>query len=183
MAVAAPGHAAGSRSGAPSEAEKSSSEEAPRFVGLTPLEIIPEPLATPDPAGAFRAAVEKKNSQLGAVLEDTSITLEGKVVRILLDPPSTIVEKRLAEPAVARVLEDAALKVVGRGAKVVVENASPPGGDLTAAAAAADPAMLEKEHLRHKVASDERVKKMMDLFGGEIADVKRDDGSGRPKGR
>ena len=183
VAVAAPGHAAGSRSGAPSEAEKSSSEEAPRFVGLTPLEIIPEPLATPDPAGAFRAAVEKKNSQLGAVLEDTSITLEGKVVRILLDPPSTIVEKRLAEPAVARVLEDAALKVVGRGAKVVVENASPPGGDLTAAAAAADPAMLEKEHLRHKVASDERVKKMMDLFGGEIADVKRDDGSGRPKGR
>ncbi|MEO8055807.1 MAG: AAA family ATPase, partial [Acidobacteriota bacterium] len=170
-----------------SEAEGSSSssspDEPPRFVGLTPLEIIPEPLATPDPAGAFRAAVEKKNSQLGAVLEDTSITLEGKVVRILLDPPSTIVEKRLAEPAVARVLEEAALKVVGRGAKVVVENASPPGGDLTAAAAAADPAALEKEHLRHKVATDERVKKMMDLFGGEIADVKRDDGSGRPKGR
>jgi DNA polymerase-3 subunit gamma/tau len=183
-AVAVPGAATGSRSGAPSEAvDSSSSEEAPRFVGLTPLEIIPEPLDTPDPAGAFRAAVEKKNSQLGAVLEDTSITLEGKVVRILLDPPSTIVEKRLAEPAVARVLEDAALKVVGRGAKVVVENASPPGGDLTAAAAAADPATLEKEHLRHKVATDERVKKMMDLFGGEIADVKRDDGSGRPKGR
>ena len=185
-AVALPGAATGSRSGAPSEAENSSSsssDDPPRFVGLTPLEIIPEPLNTPDPAGAFRAAVEKKNSQLGAVLEDTSITLEGKVVRILLDPPSTIVEKRLAEPAVARVLEDAALKVVGRGAKVVVENASPPGGDLTAAAAAADPAALEQEHLRHKVASDERVKKMMDLFGGEIADVKRDDGSGRPKGR
>ncbi len=71
----------------------------------------------------------------------------------------------------------------GRGAKVVVENASPPGGDLTAAAAAADPAALEQEHLRHKVAADERVKKMLDLFGGEIADVKRDDGSGRPKGR
>ncbi|MBK9062057.1 MAG: DNA polymerase III subunit gamma/tau [Acidobacteria bacterium] len=185
VAVATPKHEAHGRVPMPSEAENSSSssEEVPRFVGLTPLEIIPEPLATPDPAGAFRAAVEKKNSQLGAVLEDTSITLEGKVVRILLDPPSTIVEKRLAEPAVARVLEEAALKVVGRGAKVVVENASPPGGDLTAAAAAADPAALEKEHLRHKVASDERVKKMMDLFGGEIADVKRDDGSGRPKGR
>ncbi len=183
-AAAPPGAAMGSRSGAPSEAEdSSSSEDVPRFVGLTPLEIIPEPLDTPDPAGAFRAAVEKKNSQLGAVLEDTSITLEGKVVRILLDPPSTIVEKRLAEPAVLRVLEDAALKVVGRGARVVVENASPPGGDLTAAAVAADPAALEQEHLRHKVASDERVKRMMDLFGGEIADVRRDDGSGRPKGR
>ncbi len=60
---------------------------------------------------------------------------------------------------------------------------APPGGDLTAAAAAADPASLEREHLRNKVATDERVKKMMELFGGEIADVKRDDGSARPKGR
>jgi hypothetical protein len=33
------------------------------------------------------------------------------------------------------------------------------------------------------VESDERVKKMMDMFGGEIAEVKRDDGSGRSKGR
>jgi hypothetical protein len=166
-----------------SEAENSSSDEAPRFVGLTPLEIIPEPLATPDPAGAFRAAVEKKHAQLGAVLEDTSIALEGRVVRILLDPPSKVVEKRLAEAAVAKVLEDAAIAVLGRGARVVVESASPPGGDLTAAAAAADPATLEKEHLRHKVENDDRVKKMMDMFGGEIADVKRDDGSGRSKGR
>ncbi len=182
-AVASPKHAASGRPPSPSEAESSSSDEPPRFVGLTPLEIIPEPLATPDPAGAFRAAVEKKHAQLGAVLEDTSITLEGKAVRIFLDPPSTVVERRLAEAAVAKVLEDAAIAVLGRGARVVVESASPPGGDLTAAAAAADPAALEKEHLRHKVASDERVKKMMDMFGGEIADVKRDDGSGRPRGR
>ncbi len=184
-AAASSRHAAVSRSGAPSEAEdsSSSSDEPPRFVGLTPLEIIPEPLDTPDPAGAFRAAVEKKHAQLGAVLEDTSITLEGKVVRILLDPPSKVVERRLAETAVAKVLEDAAIVVLGRGARVVVESAAPPGGDLTAAAAAADPAALEKERLRQRVTTDERVRKMMDMFGGEIADVKRDDGSGRSKGR
>lgn len=175
----------GSRSGAPSEAEDfpSSSDEAPRFVGLTPLEIIPEPLDTPDPAGAFRAAVEKRHAQLGAVLDDASVSLDGKVVRIVLDPPSVVIEKRLAEPAVAKVLADAAVSVLGKGGRVVVESVAPPGGDLTAAAAAADPAALEKEHLRHKVATDERVKKMMDLFGGEIADVRRDDGASRPKAR
>ncbi len=184
VAAAPPRHAAPGRPPSPSEAEKSSSsDDTPRFVGLTPLEIIPEPLATPDPAGAFRAAVEKRHAQLGAVLDDASVSLEGKVVRILLDPPSVVVEKRLAEPAVAKILEEAAVSVVGRGGRVVVESAAPPGGDLTAAAAAADPAALEKEHLRHKVATDERVKKMMDLFGGEIADVKRDDGASRPKGR
>ena len=167
--------------GARSEAENSS--DVPRFVGLTPLEIIPDAVPTPDPAGAFRAAVEKKHSQLGAVLEDASIRLEGKDVLISLDPPSIVTEKRLAEPAMAKVLEEAAIAVLGKGAKVTVESVAPPAGDLTAAAAVADPKTLEREHLKMKVASDERVKRMMDLFGGEIADVKRDGGPDRAKGR
>ena len=182
--VAAPSaqHAAGSRAGVPSEAEDPSSD-VPRFVGLTPLEIIPDPVPTSDAAGAFRAAVEKKHSQLGAVLDDASIRLEGKEVLISLDPPSIVTEKRLAEPAMAKVLEEAAIAILGKGAKVTVEGVSPPAGDLTAAAAVADPRTLEREHLKMKVATDERVKRMMDLFGGEIADVKRDGGPDRAKGR
>jgi len=168
--------------GARSEA-KDSSSDVPRFVGLTPLEIIADPVETPDPAGAFRAAVEKKHSQLGAVLEDASIRLDGKTVWISLDPPSVVTERRLAEPAMAKVLEEAAVAVFGRGARVAVESVSPPAGDLTAAAANADPQTLEREHLKMKVATDERVKRMMDLFGGEIADVKRDGGPDRAKGR
>jgi DNA polymerase-3 subunit gamma/tau len=175
-------HESGSRSGAHSETEDSSSD-VPRFVGLTPLEIIADPVETPDPAGAFRAAVEKKHSQLGAVLEDASIRLEGKTVRISLDPPSVVAERRLAEPAMAKVLEEAAVAVLGRGARVAVESVSPPAGDLTAAAANADSQTLEREHLKMKVATDERVKRMMDLFGGEIAEVKRDGGPDRAKGR
>ncbi|MDL2719198.1 MAG: AAA family ATPase, partial [Acidobacteriota bacterium] len=181
-AAAPPRHEAGGRFPSRSETEDPSSSE-PRFVGLTPLEIVPEPLSTPDPAGAFRAAVEKKHSQLGAVLDDASIRLEGKTVLVFLDPPSPVTERRLAEPAMAKVLEEAALAVLGRGARVVVESVSPPAGDLTAAAANADPETLEKEHLKMKVATDERVKRMMDLFGGEIADVKRDGGPDRAKGR
>ena len=183
-AIAPPRHEAGSRHPLPSETEDpSSSSDVPRFVGLTPLEIVSEPLSTPDPAGAFRAAVEKKHSQLGAVLEDASIQLEGKTVRISLDPPSVVTERRLAEPAMLKVLEEAAVAVLGRGARVAVESVSPPAGDLTAAAANADPQTLEREHLKMKVATDERVKRMMDLFGGEIADVKRDGGPDRAKGR
>jgi hypothetical protein len=165
----------------PSEAEVSS--DVPRFVGLTHLEVIPDPVATSDLAGAFRAAVEKKHSHLGAVLDDASIRFEGKDVLVSLDPPSVIAERRLAEPAMAKVLEDAAVAVLGRGAKVTVESVAPPAGDLTAAAAVADPEALEKDHLKMKVAADERVKRMMDLFGGEIAEVKRDGGPDRAKGR
>ncbi len=182
-ASAPPKHGAHRGHGVPSEAEDSSSSDVPRFVGLTPLEIIPDLVATPDPAGAFRAAVEKKHSQLGAVLEDASIWLEGKSVRISLDPPSVVTERRLAESAMAKVLEEAAIAVLGRGATVTVESVAPPAGDLTAAAAAADPEALEREHLKMKVATDERVKRMMELFGGEIADVKRDGGPDRAKGR
>ncbi len=183
-AAAAAKHGSGSRHPSPSETEdSSSSSDVPRFVGLTPLEIVPEPLSTPDPAGAFRAAVEKKHSQLGAVLDDASIRFEGKTVLVFLDPPSPVAERRLAEPAMLKVLEEAAVAVLGRGARVAVESVSPPAGDLTAAAENADPQTLEREHLKMKVATDERVKRMMDLFGGEIADVKRDGGPDRAKGR
>jgi len=182
VAAALPKHEVAGRHGSHSETEDPSSD-VPRFVGLTPLEIVPEPFATPDPAGAFRAAVEKKHSQLGAVLDDASIRLDGKTVLVFLDPPSAVTERRLAEPAMAKVLEEAAVAVLGRGARVAVESVSPPAGDLTAAAANADPETLEREHLKMKVATDERVKRMMDLFGGEIADVKRDGGPDRAKGR
>jgi DNA polymerase-3 subunit gamma/tau len=146
----------------------------PRFVGLTPLEIEPEPLDVPDPGGAYRAEVEKRHATLGAVLEDASIRVEGKSVRIVLDPPSPEIEKRLAEPAVRKVLEEAAVALLGRRADVSVEGVMPPAGDLTAAAAAADPAALERENLRKRAAQDEKMKKVIDLFGGEIVDVKHD---------
>lgn len=151
-------------------------EAAPRFVGLTPLEIVPDPEATPDPAGAFRAEVEKRHGQLGAVLEDASVRVDEKTIRIVLDPPSVLIERRLAEPAMAKVMNEAALAVLGRGSRVVVESAEPADGNLTAAAAAADPAVLEKEHLKKTVLADDRVRRMLDLFGGEIADVRRDEG-------
>jgi hypothetical protein len=144
-------------------------------VGLTPLEIEPDPIEAPDPAGAFRAEVEKRHSTLGAVLEDASVRIEGKSVRIVLDPPSPVTERRLAEAGMRKVLEEAAVTLLGKRAEVVVESAMPPAGDLTAAAAAADTAALERENLRKRAAQDEKVKKMLDLFGGEIVDVKRDD--------
>jgi hypothetical protein len=158
-----------------SASEAKDSSDSPRFVGLTPLEIEPDPIPAPDAAVAFRVAVEKKHSQLAAVLEDTSIRVEGKIVRIVLDPPSAATERRLAEPAMARVLDEAAVAVLGRGARASVESIGPAGGDLTAAAASADPVKLEKENLKQRVASDERVKRMMDMFGGEISEVRRDD--------
>jgi len=151
-------------------------EETPRFVGLTPLSIEPDPFPSPDPAAAFREQVEKRNSALAAALEESMIRLEGKTVHILLDPPNPVLERRLAEPLVRKSLEEAAAAVMGRGASVVVEGAVPSGGDLAAAAAAADPKVLEKENLRKRAASDERVQKVLDLLGGQIVDVRKDEG-------
>jgi DNA polymerase-3 subunit gamma/tau len=150
--------------------------ESPRFVGLTPLEPAePEPLPVADAAVAFREAVEKRHGNLGAALEDVSVTVEGKLVRLVLDPPSPPLAKRLAEAAMKKVLDEAAVAVLGPKASTVVESAEPAGGDLTAAAAAADPAKLERENLKKRAAADDRVKKILELFDGEIADVKPDE--------
>ena len=158
-----------------SSSRKAEESPAPRFVGLTPLEIEPAPLDVPDPAAAFRAEVERRHSTLGAALEDASVRIDGKDVRIVIDPPNPEMEKRLSEAAMRKVLEEAAIGLLGKHANVLVEGAMPPAGDLTAAAAAADPATLEKEHLKKRAAQDEKVRKMLELFGGEIVDVKRDD--------
>ena len=172
-------HANGAAMPAPSSPPRKplveSSPAVPRFVGLTPLEIEPEPLTTPDPGGAFRAEVEKRHGTLGAVLEDASIRIEGKFVKVVLDPPSPEMEKRLAEPAMRKVMEEAAVALLGKRAQVFVEGAMPPAGDLTAAAAAADPAALEVENLKKRAAQDEKMRRVLDLFGGEIVGVKRDD--------
>lgn len=150
--------------------------EAPRFVGLTPLEVAePEPEAPADAATAFREAVEKRHGNLGAALEDVSVVVEGRVVRLVLDPPSPPLAKRLGEPAMKKVLDEAAVAVLGAKAAVTVESAEPAGGDLNAAAAAADPATLERENLRKRAAADERVKRILDMFDGEIAEVKPDE--------
>ena len=162
---------------APTPAAKApAAPEAPRFVGLTPLEVAePEPEAPVDAATAFREAVEKRHGNLGAALEDVSVVVEGRVVRLVLDPPSPPLAKRLGEPAMKKVLDEAAVAVLGAKAAVVVESAEPAGGDLNAAAAAADPATLERENLRKRAAADERVKKILDMFDGEIAEVKPDE--------
>jgi len=94
-------------------------------------------------------------------------------VRIVVDPPNPALERRLGEAHMKKTLDEAAVVVFGRSATVSVEGASPARGDLTAAAANADPEKLERELLKQRVASDEHVRKMLDLFGGEITDVRR----------
>ncbi len=164
------------RSTAPGPLPAAPVSDSPRFVGLTPLEAVePEPEAVADSITAFREAVEKRHSNLGAALEDVSVSIEGKTVRLVLDPPSPPLAKRLGEPAMKKVLDEAALAVLGSKARVTVESAEPAGGDLTAAAATADPGRLERENLKNRAAADERVRKILDLFGGEIADVKPDE--------
>ncbi len=150
--------------------------EAPRFVGLTPLEVAePEPAAVADSVAAFREAVDKRHSNLGAALEDVSVSIDGRTVRLVLDPPSPPLARRLGEPAMKKVLDEAALAVLGPKALVTIESAEPAGGDLTAAAAAADSGTVERENLRNRATSDERVRKILDLFDGEIAEVKPDE--------
>jgi len=173
---AAPRPDAPARRAAPPEPRAAAAPETPRFVGLTPLEAAdPEPEAVGDATTAFREAVEKRHANLGAALEDVSVVVDGRTFRLVLDPPSPPLARRLAEPAVRKVLEEAAVAVLGPKALVAVESGEPAGGDLTAAAESADPEKLERENLKKRAAADERVRKILEVFDGEIADVKPDE--------
>lgn len=132
--------------------------------------IESEPAAYPDPSGAFQKAVESRHPQLGAVLEDAEVKIERDTKVVLLLVRDTATAKRLAEPAMKRVLDEAAAAVLGRGVSVGVESAPSP------TATATDPKEVENSALRSRAAGDEHVRRLLDLFGGEIAEVRRDDG-------
>ena len=161
--------------GAPAVSRKAVPEDAPSapvFNGLRAQDV--EAPAAADPATAFRHLVEKRQVQLAAVLEDAAIRVEGKAFRIVLDASAAGAEKRLLEPSMKRILDESAAAVLGRGASVVVEGAPV----VATAAPAPGPEARERDALRARVASDERVKKMLDLFDGEITEVRADRGRG-----
>jgi DNA polymerase-3 subunit gamma/tau len=158
----------------PQETAADSREEppVPEFLGLAPLELEPVPPA--DPAAGYRAEIEKRHAHLGAALEEVSIRIEGREIRFYLDPPNPVLERRLGESSMKKILEEAATAVLGKGYRITIESAEPAAGDLKSAASASDPATLEKEHLRKLAEKDERVQKILDLFDGELLDVRRD---------
>ncbi|MCC6130813.1 MAG: DNA polymerase III subunit gamma/tau [Acidobacteria bacterium] len=174
-ALPAPVASAGTSSLAlPADKDTNASPAGPvqAFTGLAPLELEPVPPA--DPAASYRAEIEKRHAHLAAALEEVSIRVEGKNLRLFLDPPNPVLERRLLEPAMRKVLDDAALAILGKGFRIQVESAEPAAGDLKSEAKNSDPASLEKEHLRRLAEKDERVQKILDLFDGEILEVRRD---------
>lgn len=80
-----------------------------------------EELVDVGPCARFRAEVETRNAHLACVLDGALITVDGDEVLITLSPPNPVLERRLSEPLMRKVLESAAAAVVGPGPRIVVE--------------------------------------------------------------
>lgn len=89
------------------------------FTPSTPVRVdLPSVIIPKDPIAAFRAEVEKRHPQLGAVLEDSTILARGKTIQIDLEPTSVLIARRLMEPRFLEILAAAALAVFGTGARI-----------------------------------------------------------------
>ncbi|MBL8113708.1 MAG: DNA polymerase III subunit gamma/tau [Acidobacteria bacterium] len=168
---AAPKAAPVPRPAAPAAPSAPAPAAEPAFEGLAPLDLTPDRPA--DPVATFRAAVDQAHTQLGAVLEDADVTVSGSIVTIRLHQADPKMAARLREPNMGKVLEKAAVSILGKAARVaiVIPEAAAP-----ADVKKADPKAVAKAELTKEVESDAALRRVRDLFGAEVVDIKRDGG-------
>ncbi len=141
----------------------------PAFEGLAPLDLTPDRPA--DPVATFRAAVDHAHTQLGAVLEDADVVVSGNIVTIRLHQADPKMAARLREPNMGKVLEKAAVSILGKTARVAIVIP-----EAVAEVSKTDLKAVAKAELKKEVESDAALRRVRDLFGAEVVDIKRDGG-------
>ncbi len=143
--------------------------------GATPPVAAPPRRPPGDPAKEIAALVrhfKDKDPRFARFLDlARSLTIDGDKLIAALEPGIAFDE--LKEPESEKRIGDAALAVLGRmlALKLVVAAPGPPGSKKAAKAEPpADPAQIRA--MRSKALEDPVVRQALDLFGGEVVEVK-----------
>jgi len=155
----------------------------PRFVALVPVE--PEPA---DPSGAFAAPaggdpVERFHEILGArrmvtaaqasLAESIGADKDDLVLRFGIDKAAA--KEALEEHAAKKLLTEAAREAFGRPMRIVLKTGPPADGDLGKAAREVPRATIARERASTRAESDPMVRSAMELFHGELTEIKEEE--------
>lgn len=157
------------------------SEAGPRFVSL-----VPAPAPEPDPAAAAAAPGQDAAKKFLRLLEAKRVTVatyaslatriresgDELVLEFPIDKASA--KDSLQRPEAARLLAEAAREAFGRPLAVRLVTGPPANGDLAAAAREVPPQVLSRERASNRAQEDPMVQKAMELFRGEVVEVKEE---------
>ncbi len=147
-----------------------------RAAPASPAEATPTPPAGgEDFPGRLIEVVWQKKVSLAAFLQQArSIRCDGDAVIVAVTGKQAFLRSAIEAPDSLDVLREAAAALLGRPVRVRVEAEAPPSDDLSAAAAgaAAEQPARRREALLGEALKDPLVRAAMDLFKGQVVDIK-----------
>jgi DNA polymerase-3 subunit gamma/tau len=158
-------------------------EAGPRIVSLVPVE--PEPSAPssaappggdPDPISRFHEILDSRRRVTAAqvsLAESIGVAGEDLVLRFGIDRAAA--KEALEEHAARKLLGEAAREAFGRSLRIVLKTGPPADGDLGKAAREVPRSTISRERASSRAEADPMVRSAMDLFHGELTEIKEED--------
>jgi DNA polymerase III subunit gamma/tau len=154
-------------------------ESGPRIVSLVPIEPEPEETApTPigDPIVRFHEILDSRRRVTAAqvsLAESIGVAGEELVLRFGIDRAAA--KEALEELSTKKLLAEVAREAFGRPLKVVLKTGPPADGDLGKAAREVPRSTIARERASSRAESDPMVQSAMELFHGELTEIKEEE--------
>lgn len=151
-----------------------------RILGLVRVE--PEPAGAVEPVPSGRESVSRFHEILdsrrrltaaqASLAESVEVRGEELVLRFGIDKAAA--KEALEEPPAKKLLAEVAREAFGRPLRIVLKTGAPADGDLGQAAREIPVRTLAREHAVSRAEADPVVRSALDLFHGELTDVKEE---------
>jgi len=159
----------------------SSPPERPRILSLVPVE--PEPAPPPPAFGGEDRALARFHDLLDSrrrvtaaqvsLAESVSVSGNDLVLHFGIDKATA--KEALEEPTTKKLLADVAREAFGRALRVVLRTGPPIDGDLGKAAREVPRDTIARERASSRAESDPVVRSALELFRGELTEVKEEE--------
>jgi len=154
-----------------------------RILSIVPVEAEPEPASASPRAGDDASALARFHEILdtrrritsaqASLAESIAVVGDDLVLRFGIDKAAA--KESLEEPATRKVLAEVAREAFGRPLKVVLRTGPPADGDLGQAAREVPREALSRERASNKAETDPVVRSALELFRGELTEVKEEE--------
>jgi DNA polymerase III subunit gamma/tau len=158
-------------------------EAGPRIVSLVPVEPEPEERASaaPPPSGEdalarFHEILDSRRRVTAAqvsLAESIGVAGEDLVLRFGIDKAAA--KEALEEHAAKKLLGDVAREAFGRSLRIVLKTGPPADGDLGKAAREVPRSTISRERASSRAEADPMVRSAMELFHGELTEIKEEE--------
>ncbi len=160
--------------------------EGPRIVSLVSVEAEPETRSAAPPAAAPSAgALERFHEILDSrrrvtaaqvsLAESIAVQGEGDELHLRFGIDRAAAKEALEDMAAKRLLAEVAREAFGKPMRIVLKTGPPADGDLGKAAREVPRATIARERASSRAESDPMVRSAMELFHGELTEIKEEE--------